>query len=268
MTGRLLSATVSGTSTTRTFGGAVQADAAGMPTTIDLGEVTIDLTTGNRLYRHFDFRSNVKFTSDEQGATLAHYHYSPYGLEQVYGATSDPVRFVGRAEIGELMILGFRIYDPAIGRFLSPDPVFQLINQYTYTFGNPVWFSDPDGMDGMSAEAFFDTLGDISAAIAAVALLFGNAAFTVTFTLLAVLFHLIARTLAYIGTGSSVPIPGSATRSMGGGSASGSGGEGGPGGGCSPVTAATLPGASQGLLLLLPLQLLLGLLILRRRRRD
>ncbi|MCP5056085.1 MAG: RHS repeat-associated core domain-containing protein [bacterium] len=227
MAGRLLSATVSDTTTTRTFGGAVQADAAGLPTAIDLGEFAIDLTTGDRLYRHFDFRSNVKFTSDEQGATLAHYHYSPYGVERVYGATSDPVRFVGRAEIGELMILGFRIYDPAIGRFLSPDPIFQLINQYTYTFGNPVWFSDPDGTEGMSAAEFFDTLGDISQGIAAVALLFGNAAFTVTFGLLAALFHLIARTLAYLGEGVAVPASARAAASSGDGGDSGSDGGGG-----------------------------------------
>ncbi|MBW2241161.1 MAG: RHS repeat-associated core domain-containing protein [Deltaproteobacteria bacterium] len=268
MTGRLLSSTVSGTTTTRTFGGAVQADAAGAPIAIDLGDFAIDLTTGDRLYRHFDFRGNVKFTSDEQGTTLAHYQYSPYGVEQVYGATDDPVRFVGRAEIGELMILGFRIYDPAIGRFLSPDPVFQLINQYTYTLGNPVWFSDPDGREGISAEAFFDNLGAISAVIAAFSAILGNAAFALSFALLAALFHLIARTLAYIGNSSFVPMPGKASASSGGGGASGSGGGGGPSGGCSPVAAASLPDASRGLLLLLPLQLLLGLLILRRRRRD
>ncbi len=45
------------------------------------------------------------------------------------------------------MLLGARIYDPAVGRFLSPDPVLQLINPYTYTLGNPVWFSDPEGTD-------------------------------------------------------------------------------------------------------------------------
>jgi hypothetical protein len=42
------------------------------------------------------------------------------------------------------------MYDPLVGRFISPDPVFQLLNQYSYTLGNPIWFWDPDGQ--MSAE--------------------------------------------------------------------------------------------------------------------
>jgi RHS repeat-associated protein len=62
-----------------------------------------------------------------------------------------PARFAGQIQIGELMMLGARIYDPAVGRFLSPDPVLQLINQYAYALGNPVWFSDPYGNDALCA---------------------------------------------------------------------------------------------------------------------
>ncbi|MCP5071233.1 MAG: RHS repeat-associated core domain-containing protein [bacterium] len=272
MTGRLLSANVSGTTTTRTFGSAIQADSVGTPFAIDLGEVVIGLTTGDRQYRHFDFRGNVKFTSDEQGATLAHYLYSPYGVEEVYGATGDPVRFIGRAEIGELMILGFRIYDPAIGRFLSPDPIFQLINQYTYTLGNPVWFSDPDGT--VSADTFFGGFAVTYALIAAIAAIIGVTAFVVAFGALAALMAFVAWALAALGTEGAArpkpPIPSTTTPAgSSGGSGGGGSSEGGsPGGGCSPVAAATLPGAARGLLWLIPLQLLLGSLILRRRRRN
>jgi hypothetical protein len=32
-----------------------------------------------------------------------------------------------------------------VGRFLSPDPILQVVNQYAYALGNPVLFQDPDG---------------------------------------------------------------------------------------------------------------------------
>jgi len=44
------------------------------------------------------------------------------------------------------MLLGARLYDPEIGRFLSPDFVLASTNQYTYTSGNPVLFMDDSGL--------------------------------------------------------------------------------------------------------------------------
>jgi RHS repeat-associated protein len=47
-----------------------------------------------------------------------------------------------------------RYYDPAIGRFLSVDPVTAYekpltnFNRYAYGFNNPYKFTDPDGRDG------------------------------------------------------------------------------------------------------------------------
>jgi len=44
-----------------------------------------------------------------------------------------------------------RMYDPLVGRFISPDPFVQLpdysqsYNRYSYTFNNPLRFSDPSG---------------------------------------------------------------------------------------------------------------------------
>jgi RHS repeat-associated protein len=95
----------------------------------------------------------VSFTSDETGAVTSHYHYRAYALAAVHGSAADPLRFAGGAEIGDLMLLGARVYDPAVGRFLSPDPVFQLLNQYAYTLGNPVWYWDPDGAAQTDAQS-------------------------------------------------------------------------------------------------------------------
>ena len=121
---------------------------------------------GQHRYRHLDFRGNVKFVSDQGGEIRSHYQYDAYGLRQLRGSDDDPVRFAGRSQIGELMALGARIYDPAVGRFLSPDPVLQHVNQYAYTLGNPVWFADPSGRDFESVLEGILATGGLAAATA------------------------------------------------------------------------------------------------------
>lgn len=148
--GAPLESTVDGVTTRSGWDGGVTTDAAGLPLSVDLDELSIDLQSGERLYRHLDFRGNVKFTSDDDGAARSLYTYSPFGVEQVAGDDDDPVRFVARTEIGELMLMGARIYDPAAARFLSPDPIFQVVNQYAYTLGNPVQFHDRTGATAAS----------------------------------------------------------------------------------------------------------------------
>ncbi|MER2491168.1 RHS repeat-associated core domain-containing protein, partial [Catenovulum sediminis] len=44
-----------------------------------------------------------------------------------------------------------RVYDPVIGRFLSPDPIVQAPyfsqswNSYSYAWNNPLRYTDPSG---------------------------------------------------------------------------------------------------------------------------
>lgn len=149
MQGRPLSWTVAGVTRDFTlFGGLVELDATtGAVGWLRVGLNSIPFAGSERIYRHTDFRGNVSFVSDQTGAVVTHYAYSAYGLDVVLGDASDSVRFVGRHEVGPLMILGSRIYDPVIGRFLSQDPVMPILNLYSYTFGNPVFFWDPDGLN-------------------------------------------------------------------------------------------------------------------------
>lgn len=146
--GRLVSRTVDGIEQERRYGGLVEADAAGNLLAIDLGEVRIDLASGAYLYRHLDFRGNVKFTSDDQGNVAAHYLYEAYGVAAVYGtegSIEENRNFAQGREYAGFQLLGTRLYDAEAGRFLSPDPIYQLINQYSYTLGNPIWFWDQGG---------------------------------------------------------------------------------------------------------------------------
>jgi RHS repeat-associated protein len=84
-----------------------------------------------------------------------HYRYSPYGVDHAYGAGSNSHTFDGKLSAGPFMILGARIYEPAVGRFLSPDPFLVLTNQYTYTSGNAVLFSDAAGLVEVSRSQQF-----------------------------------------------------------------------------------------------------------------
>ena len=45
-----------------------------------------------------------------------------------------------------LLLVGNRYYDPAIGRFLQPDPSGEEDNEYAYADNNPLSFDDPDGL--------------------------------------------------------------------------------------------------------------------------
>ena len=155
--GRPVSRTVNGVETRRLFGGSVEADSSGDLLALDLGEVRIDLTTSGSseyLYRHYDFRGNVKFTTDKDGDVVAHYHYGPFGQIDVVGSPGSSEESQGFAQgrtYEGLVLLGHRLLDSDAGQFLAPDPVYQLINQHSYAMGNPVWLWDPSGLQAQQA---------------------------------------------------------------------------------------------------------------------
>lgn len=128
------------------WGGRIEVDDQGFLVALDLGEVALGLgEDAQRIYRHVDYRGNVQFVSNDAGEIITLIEYLPFGVGFVHGVDSA-VNFVGRFEVGDgLMIVGARILDTAVGRFLSPDPVFSLSNQFSYTFGNPIWFDDRSG---------------------------------------------------------------------------------------------------------------------------
>ena len=75
-----------------------------------------------------------------------------------YTAGSEPVLFLGRGYTGHehlpwfgLVNMNARLYDPLLGRFLSPDPYVQApnftqnFNRYSYCLNNPLVYVDEDG---------------------------------------------------------------------------------------------------------------------------
>jgi len=260
--GRLVSAAVAGvTRVFGWFGGRMGGDPTqGTLGALDLGAVSIDVGTGARVFRHLDFRGNVSFVSDDAGRVVSHHRYAPYGLDSVYGAAEDAVGFAGRSQIGELMMLGFRIYDPAAGRFLSPDPVLQVVNQFAYTLGNPVFYADPEGLDSFDIGV---AIGEGAVFAATVAQVIAEGAFVTAAgaALGAVAIGLGGLLLAVaiaeaVGSRGSRVVPSATPRPAGFGGVSGLG-------------FGSLQGGSCGLLgvEILPLLALLSLRTRRRRRR-
>jgi RHS repeat-associated protein len=88
----------------------------------------------------------VKFVTSDSGEVLLHYQYSGYGVEAVFGGYPDTMSFAGGTEVGGLVLLGARVYDPETARFISPDPIHHVVNQYAYTLGNPITLWDPGGL--------------------------------------------------------------------------------------------------------------------------
>ncbi|MFV0291022.1 MAG: RHS repeat domain-containing protein [Mangrovibacterium sp.] len=82
---------------------------------------------------------------------------NPSTLE-IYTLGSEPKLFLGRGYTGHehlncfgLIHMNGRLYDPAVGRFLSPDNYVQAseftqnYNRYSYCLNNPLKYNDPDG---------------------------------------------------------------------------------------------------------------------------
>jgi RHS repeat-associated protein len=88
--------------------------------------------------------------------TASYQQYTPYGAQRGAAPASwtDPDGFLGATEDGtgsdQIVDLSARQYVPALGRFLSLDPVLENqtpeeLNGYTYAGDNPVANSDPSG---------------------------------------------------------------------------------------------------------------------------
>ncbi|MFZ5942320.1 MAG: RHS repeat-associated core domain-containing protein [Bacteroidota bacterium] len=63
------------------------------------------------------------------------------------------IGFTGHEDLAEFKLINMsgRVYDPVLGRFLSPDPYIQVpefpwgFNRYSYCLNNPLVYTDPDG---------------------------------------------------------------------------------------------------------------------------
>ena len=103
-------------------------------------------------YYNFDEQGNLSGVSDTSGKTEDSFVNDPYGNVISGTVDSEPaMTFEGQfggLSTEDLVNLRERYYDPAIGRFISPDPtnIDGGLNFYRYSANNPVNAIDPDGL--------------------------------------------------------------------------------------------------------------------------
>ncbi|MDR1739950.1 MAG: FG-GAP-like repeat-containing protein [Bacteroidales bacterium] len=134
---------------------------------------------GSLYYFGLDHAGSITSVISEEGEVLQRYLYDAWGNRRViYDTSGDSELYYpqfaptgadmrglvlyeplfDRGYIGEehidlfgLINLNARLYDPVLGRFLSPDPyvqapdMLQNFNRYTYGLNNPLMYVDPSG---------------------------------------------------------------------------------------------------------------------------
>jgi RHS repeat-associated protein len=158
---------------------------------------TLATTTATRYY-HFDHLGSVTAVSDEQGHVIdpesggrspGVLSYDAWGARRpsehvaANPALFDPPaghrEFTGHETIPGVGLINMngRVYDPVVGRFLSPDPNIQFIaelqsyNRYSYALNNPLRYTDPTGF---FVNKWFDIAVDVGIVAAAVIVCAGS----------------------------------------------------------------------------------------------
>jgi RHS repeat-associated protein len=114
-------------------------------------------------YIHRDYLGSVTQISDKFGNLAAEYSYDAWGRMrditswQVYAPGTEPELLFGRGYTGHehliklgLINMNARLYDPVLGRIISPDPLVGSdltndFNRYIYCRNNPMMYTDQSG---------------------------------------------------------------------------------------------------------------------------
>ena len=101
----------------------------------------------------FDVYLTNELSHDAWGARRSPTSHSPEARPSTLSAPAFSRGFCGHEHLGVfgLVDMGARLYDPVVGRFLSPDPHVQIpgfsqvLNRYTYCMNNPLVHVDENG---------------------------------------------------------------------------------------------------------------------------
>ncbi|MCL4504452.1 MAG: hypothetical protein M1434_08630 [Chloroflexi bacterium] len=108
-------------------------------------------------YYHYDGAGNTVRLTNPNGSVANSYHYLPFGeIDAKSETVTNPLHFLGAAAVMDagdnLPYVRVRNYDPALGRFTSPDVVYQPgRNAYEYAGNSPIDRVDTNGMFGLSS---------------------------------------------------------------------------------------------------------------------
>ncbi|MFC2137322.1 FG-GAP-like repeat-containing protein [Bacteroidota bacterium] len=135
-----------------------------------------DGTTGSMYYIHKDHLGSFDVITNQAGSEVERLSFDAWGRRRDpadwdYAGIPTPTfdrGYTGHEHLDEHKIINMngRIYDPAIGRFFSPDMFVQApgntqsYNRYSYCFNNPLKYTDPSGWwGGIDDDAETETKG-------------------------------------------------------------------------------------------------------------
>ena len=107
-------------------------------------------------YTHKDHLGSIISITDNAGNYVFKASYDAWGLQTIdpnYNTFKFHRGYTGHEHLPEFGLINMngRMYDPIVGRFLSPDPYVQApdfsqgYNRYSYCINNPLIYTDPSG---------------------------------------------------------------------------------------------------------------------------
>ncbi len=128
---------------------------------------TFESTSGGNIDMNYylkDHLGSIVSVADGQGNLLQELNYDAWGKRRdantwahsnTLPAPNTPYGFTGHEHWDNFALINMkgRLYDPVVGRFLSPDPVVQNTeygpnyNPYSYCLNNPLKYIDPSGFN-------------------------------------------------------------------------------------------------------------------------
>jgi RHS repeat-associated protein len=134
--------------------------------------------SGEMYYVHTDHLGSVHTVTGQDKTVKGRYYYDAWGNRKEqsldgsgFGSTENLPwlhrGYTGHEHIEEVNLINMngRMYDPVLGRFLSPDPYIQApdmpvnFNRYAYCLNNPLIYTDPSG------EIIFTIIGALLAPV-------------------------------------------------------------------------------------------------------
>ncbi len=119
------------------------------------GNLRVAQIEGSALsYFHKDHLGSSTVMTDDTGSLIESTNYEPFGGQRAHtGINSSIYKFTDQEFDAESGLYNYdaRMYDPIIGRFISPDSLIpdvynpQALNRYSYCLNNPLRYTDPSG---------------------------------------------------------------------------------------------------------------------------
>ena len=119
----------------------------------------VDNDDNNILYYSQNNIGSTVMLTDKDSVKVQGYLYQPFGEMWVEENPSATIPEVVRLFTGQmydkesgLYYMNARYYDPHLGTFITADPGMDGYNHYAYCHGNPITYSDPNGLSDRDFE--------------------------------------------------------------------------------------------------------------------